>query len=233
MLFAASESAVTKRPRLRLTMRRSSSVRPFGSFQSWMSRLMLISCGIQWFAQAAMYFSQAHLYLKGTSWLTSALELMTCLSSTLTRRRALGAGGAWRASRGSGEGVLSGARFSKLSMGLFVLVVVAHRLREQHRLQARRFLRGGGMDELGAVLARQRAERRLALRCGRERHLVGGEVQVPVGAGDAHPLGVPLVVLQQVGRKILRLAEMDGAERQQPPARHQDCVNPRTARRRP
>src|ERR1041384_4735647 len=90
MLLAASESAVTKKPRLRLTMRRSSSVRPFGSFQSWMSRLMLISCGIQWFAQSAMYFSQAHLYLKGTSWLTSALELMTCLSSTVTRRSSAG-----------------------------------------------------------------------------------------------------------------------------------------------
>jgi len=49
---------------------------------------MLISCGIQWFAQAAMYFSHAHLYLKGTSWLTSALELMTRLSSTETRRSA-------------------------------------------------------------------------------------------------------------------------------------------------
>jgi hypothetical protein len=32
MLLAASESAVTKKPRLRLMMRRSSSVRPFGSF---------------------------------------------------------------------------------------------------------------------------------------------------------------------------------------------------------
>src|SRR4026209_1884878 len=133
MLLAASESAVTKKPRLRLTIRRSSSVRPFGSFQSWMSRLMLISCGIQWLAQAAMYFSQAHLYLKGTSWLTSALELMTCLSSTFTRRRAAGAAG-WRASRGSGEGMLSGARsrFSKLSMSLVVLVV-PHRLGEQQR----------------------------------------------------------------------------------------------------
>jgi hypothetical protein len=34
--------------------------------------LMLISCGIQWLAQPARYFSQAHLYLNGTSWLTSA-----------------------------------------------------------------------------------------------------------------------------------------------------------------
>src|SRR5918999_6218986 len=92
MLLAASESAVTKKPRLRLMMRRSSSERPFGSFHSWMSRLMLISCGIQWLAQAAMYFSQAHLYLKGTSWLTSAFELMTFLSSTVTRRKALPAG---------------------------------------------------------------------------------------------------------------------------------------------
>src|SRR5881275_974549 len=87
MLFAASESAVTKNPRLRLTMRRSSSVSPAGSFHSPMSRLMLISCGIQWLAQAARYFSQAHLYLNGTSWLTSAFELMTFLSSTETRRR--------------------------------------------------------------------------------------------------------------------------------------------------
>src|SRR3954470_16174055 len=86
MLLAASESAVTKKPRLRLTTRRSSSVRPLGSFHSWISRLMLMSCGIQWLAQAAMYFSQAHLYLNGTSWLTSALELMTFLSSTETRR---------------------------------------------------------------------------------------------------------------------------------------------------
>src|SRR2546425_13309418 len=85
MLFAASESAVTKKPRLRLTTRRSSSVRPCGSFHSWMSRLMLISCGIQRLAQAARYFSQAHLYFKGTSWLTSALDFMTFLSSTDTR----------------------------------------------------------------------------------------------------------------------------------------------------
>src|SRR3954464_4350638 len=87
MLLAASGWAVTKKPRLRLMTRRSSSVRPFGSFHSWMSRLMLISCGIQWFAHADRYFSQAHLSLKGTSWLTSAFELMMLLSSTLTRRR--------------------------------------------------------------------------------------------------------------------------------------------------
>src|SRR5258706_509045 len=89
MLLAASESAVTKKPRLRVTIRRSSSVSPSRLFQSSMSRLMLISCGIQWLAQAAMYFSQAHLYLNGTSWLTSALELMICLSSTRMRRGAL------------------------------------------------------------------------------------------------------------------------------------------------
>src|SRR6186713_2004243 len=92
MLFAASESAVTKKPRLRLTMRRSSSVRPFGSFQVAMSRDMFTSCGIQWFAQVARYFSHAHLYLNGTSWLTSVLPLMTRLSATLMRR------GCWSAS---------------------------------------------------------------------------------------------------------------------------------------
>src|SRR5574337_1302027 len=86
MLFAASESAVTKKPRLRLTMRRSSSVRPLGSFHNAMSRVMLISCGIQWLAQVARYFSQAHLYLNGTSWFTSVWPLMMRLSMADTRR---------------------------------------------------------------------------------------------------------------------------------------------------
>src|ERR1700710_3305367 len=86
MLFAASESAVTKKPRLRLMMRRSSSVRPFGSFQSAMSRDMFTSCGIQWFAHVARYFSHAHLYLNGTSWLTSVWPLMMRFSAAETRR---------------------------------------------------------------------------------------------------------------------------------------------------
>src|SRR5260363_21703 len=73
ILLAASESAVTKKPRLRLTIRRSSSVKPYGFFHSAISRDILISCGIQWFAQPARYFSHAHLYLNGTSWLTSVL----------------------------------------------------------------------------------------------------------------------------------------------------------------
>ena len=87
MLLAARLSAVTKKPRLRWIRRRSSSVRPFGSFHSAMSRLMLISCGIQWLAQEARYFSQAHLYLNGTSWLTSVLPLMMRLSSSRMRRK--------------------------------------------------------------------------------------------------------------------------------------------------
>src|SRR5689334_21748543 len=95
MLLAASESAVTKKPRLRLTMRRSSSVRPFGSFHNAMSRVMFTSCGIQWLAQVARYFSQAHLYLIGTSWLTSVWPLMMRLSAACTRP-ATGAGAAWR-----------------------------------------------------------------------------------------------------------------------------------------
>src|SRR5690606_11951057 len=98
MLLAASESAVTKKPRLRLTMRRSSSVRPLGSFQSAISRLMLISCGIQWLEQVARYFSQAHLYLNGTNWLTSVLPLMMRLSAALMRP-------AWGAVVTAGEGV--------------------------------------------------------------------------------------------------------------------------------
>src|SRR3954464_10404245 len=86
MLLAASESAVTKKPRLRLTMRRSSSVRPLGSFHVAMSRDMLISCGIQWLAHVARYFSHAHLYLNGTSWLTSVWPLMMRFSEAVTRR---------------------------------------------------------------------------------------------------------------------------------------------------
>src|SRR6188472_3704248 len=86
MLLAASESAVTKKPMLRLMMRRSSSVSPFGSFHNAMSRVMFTSCGIQWLAQVARYFSHAHLYLNGTSWLTSVWPLMMRLSAALTRR---------------------------------------------------------------------------------------------------------------------------------------------------
>src|SRR5581483_4421780 len=65
------------------------SVRPAGFFQSSMSRCMFTSCGIQWFAQPARYFSHAQRYLNGTSWLTSAWPLMTRLSSTRTRRKPL------------------------------------------------------------------------------------------------------------------------------------------------
>src|SRR3954463_10706699 len=93
MLLAARESAVTKKPRFLLTIRRSSSVRPLGSFQVAMSRDMFTSCGIQWLAQVARYFSQAHLYLNGTSWLTSVAPLMIRLSAALTRRAAVGAAG--------------------------------------------------------------------------------------------------------------------------------------------
>src|SRR4051794_28506957 len=50
-----------------------------------MSRVMFTSCGIQWLAQVARYFSQAHLYLNGTSWLTSVWPLMMRLSEALTR----------------------------------------------------------------------------------------------------------------------------------------------------
>ena len=41
---------------------------------------------IQLFEQVARYFSHAHLYLNGTSWLTSVLPLMMRLSAALTRR---------------------------------------------------------------------------------------------------------------------------------------------------
>src|SRR5689334_11879872 len=101
MLFAASESAVTKKPRFLSMMSRSSSVSPCGFFHVAMSRFMLISCGIQWLAQPLRYFSQAHLYLKGTSWLTSVLALMTRLSSARTR---VFAGAVFSAAGGVGVG---------------------------------------------------------------------------------------------------------------------------------
>src|SRR5947209_20614515 len=116
MLFAARESAVTKKPRLRFTMRRSSSVRPFGSFHVAMSRDMLISCGIQWFEQVARYFSHAHLYLNGTSWLTSVWPLMMRLSAALTRRAAAGAVLSTALEAG-GEGSIEGGVGTTASVG--------------------------------------------------------------------------------------------------------------------
>src|SRR5690606_17736992 len=86
-------------------MRRSSSVRPCGSFHRAMSRVMLISCGIQWLAQVARYFSQAHLYLKGTSWLTSVLPLMMRLSTAETRRLWAAAAVTEGAACGAGAGI--------------------------------------------------------------------------------------------------------------------------------
>ncbi len=46
---------------------------------------MEISVGIQWLLQPARYFSQAHLYFSGSSWFTSARQLIIALSSTRTR----------------------------------------------------------------------------------------------------------------------------------------------------
>src|SRR4030095_5473538 len=127
MLFAASESAVTKNPRLRLTRRRSSSVSPSGFFHSSMSRLIWISWGIQWFAHAERYFSHAHLYLNGTSWLTSVAPLMMRLSATLTRREldastlvACGALAATADSAGETRGVLPSADGGRLCARLDV-----------------------------------------------------------------------------------------------------------------
>src|SRR5947207_9401255 len=189
MLLAASESAVTKKPRLRLTTRRSSSVSPLGSFHSWMSRLMLISCGIQWLAQAAMYFSQAHLYLRGTSWLTSALELMTCLSSAVTRRKAFPAGAGsssftavagtnaavgWIARPGIAVNLFSS---SKLSMGLSSCCCC-------------------GQDQ-------QLVVGRHPLRFARVVHLAGGYVEAPCRAGERDAVPVLRALLDdRLGRHV-------------------------------
>src|SRR5690606_30183921 len=79
------------------------SVSPVGFFQRAMSRDMFTSWGIQWLAQVERYFSQAHLYLNGTSWLTSVSPLMMRLSAARTRCAAASAAGAevaWGAAGG-------------------------------------------------------------------------------------------------------------------------------------
>src|SRR5882724_3191462 len=78
MLLATSDSDVAKKPRLRLTMCRSSAVRPSGERHSAMSACMDTSDGIQWFAQPDRYF-------RGKSWFTSARALIIRLSETSTR----------------------------------------------------------------------------------------------------------------------------------------------------
>src|SRR5678816_3354890 len=175
MLLAASASAVTKKPRLRLMMRRSSSVSPFGSFHSWMSRLMLISCGIQWLAQAARYFSQAHLYLNGTSWLTSALELMTCLSSTLTRRRTCSddAGGVVAPPLAAAGGTKAAAGFAAMPG------MAASLAPSSSKLSMARPPYGDGLLHLAELAAGG-----AALGLARAGHLAGRHVQVPLGAGE-------------------------------------------------
>src|SRR5688500_9418053 len=220
MLLAASESAVTKKPRFLFTTRRSSSVSPFGSFQSPMSRLMLISCGIQWLAQAARYFSQAHLYLKGTSWFRSAFELMTFLSSTVTRRKALPTGASsccfaalvgttpvvgWIARRGMGGNCPSS---SKLSMRLSS----CGRHGQVHELLigCRALGRGGVVD------------------------LAGGDVKVPFATCKRHPVAVFRVLLHESGgREILGVPEMHGMEHEQAPARNHHRVQSGRPRRQP
>src|SRR5262245_50775143 len=211
MLLAASESAVTKKPRLRVTMRRSSAVRPFGSFHSWMSRLMLISCGIQWFAHAARYFSQAHLYLNGTSWLTSALELMTCLSSTVTRRRRLSAGAG---APPAGTNALFGA---------IARPGIAPALPSSSKLSMARPSYGDGLLHPGKLAAGC-----LALGFARAAHLARRDVEVPLRAGERKPLGIGFVPAHQAGvSQICVLADVHRVEGQQPPARHQHQEQPR------
>src|SRR5512143_2701641 len=114
MLLAARLSAVLKKPRLRITMRRSSSVKPFGLFHRAMSADMLISCGIQWLAQPARYFSHAHLYLNGTSWFTSVAPLITRLSEARTRVAA----GAGSAAGADGIGAAAGMRGASCGAGV-------------------------------------------------------------------------------------------------------------------
>src|SRR5690606_34410312 len=85
MLLATSDSDAAKNPRLRLIIRRSASVRPSRDRHRAMSACIETSVGIQVFLHAARYRSQAHAYLSGSSWLTSARQLIIALSSARTR----------------------------------------------------------------------------------------------------------------------------------------------------
>ena len=86
MVLGAKGASGTKKARVRRINLLSLSGRPLGSFHNGMSRVKLTSCGIQWLAQVARYFAQAHLYWKGTNWFTSVLPLMISLSAAFTRR---------------------------------------------------------------------------------------------------------------------------------------------------
>src|SRR5579875_2948114 len=85
MLFATSDSEAAKNPRLRLIARRSSAVSPLGDFHSAISACIEISVGIQWLLHPDRYRSHAHLYFSGSSWFTSARQLIIAFSSTRTR----------------------------------------------------------------------------------------------------------------------------------------------------
>src|SRR5580658_10031788 len=85
ILFATSDSEAAKNPRFLLTARRSSAVNPSGLFHMAISACIEISVGIQWLLQPDKYLSQAHRYLRGRSWFTSARQLIIALSSTRTR----------------------------------------------------------------------------------------------------------------------------------------------------
>src|SRR3954465_211156 len=92
MLLATSDSAVAKKPRLRLSIVRSSSVSPSRDFHRAMSACIATSVGIQWLLQPARYLSQAQVYFSGSSWLTSARALIMRLSPTDTRPPAVSIG---------------------------------------------------------------------------------------------------------------------------------------------
>src|SRR5882757_500023 len=85
MLLATSDSDAAKKPKLRFTDRRSSSVSPSRDFHSAMSACIETSVGIQWLLQPDRYFSHAQRYFIGNSWFTSARQLIIALSSMLTR----------------------------------------------------------------------------------------------------------------------------------------------------
>src|SRR5512135_2388371 len=199
MLLAAKESAVTKNPRLRLTTRRSSSVRPLGSFHNAMSRDMLISWGIQWLAQVARYFSHAHLYLKGTSWLTSVCPLMIRLSAALTRRSS----GAAAAGAEDGAGRAVGASGCSWGTGMAGACGVGVSSHASIRLFSLCSLLAGFAVREAGIAGLEHADLALGLRHGASRQpaVAGHRVEL-AGAGRGRLLRVGRADRPQVVRRL-------------------------------
>ena len=219
MLLAASESAVTKKPRLRLTTRRSSSVSPFGSFHSCdvaahvdFLRHPVVGAGGDVLLPGPLVLEGHQLVDVGLG-VDDLLVLDRDAAERVVRPAAPRASPGLRRAR---------ARWSGLRKSSMWVSVVLGGTRS-----------GLSVLEFRPVLAQQRAQ--AASRSPRwSRHLAGRDVQVPLGADDGHPLAVLRVLLQQLGRARSAASPNSSARnvsRRQPGA--MTAYRPARLRRRP